>query len=231
MKIPLTRYGSPQVWIYPSVLGATMLALSLWLITIKAWVALGVSEAILGLVLLWVLSFFRDPIRKCPGDPSILWAPADGRVSDIEALDRLEGWDKPVLRVGIFLSIFNVHINRSPGRLRLDNVEYRPGRFINAMNPDCGKVNEANELWLTRLDAPIDCVQVRQISGAIARRIVCEPKPQELLEPGQAFGMIKFGSRTELIVPQRPELECLVAVGDRVKAGITPMMRYKPCPD
>ena len=210
---------------------AGMLVLAIWLMTINAWVALGISETVVGLVLIWTLSFFRDPVRKCPGDVQILWAPADGRVNDIEALDQLDGWDEPVLRIGIFLSIFNVHINRSPGRVRLDKVEYRPGRYINAMNPNCGKVNEANELWLTRLDAPADRLQVRQISGAIARRIVCEPEPEDILEPGQAFGMIKFGSRTELIVPQRSELKCLVVVGDRVKAGITPMMRYLSCPD
>lgn len=231
MKIPFTRYGRPQVWAYPAGLLILMGVLAGGLITIKAWVTLGVLEAVLALILAWALSFFRDPVRVCPGDTEILWAPADGCVSDVEFVDQLEGWDEPVVRIGIFLSIFNVHINRSPARARLDKVQYKPGRYINAMNSECGKVNEANELWLTRLDAPLHQLQVRQISGAIARRIVCEPQPQDELVAGEAFGMIKFGSRTELIVPQKVGWNCLVSVGDKVKAGVTPMMRIESCPE
>ncbi len=229
MRIPFTRYGLPQVWIYPAGLLVVMGVLAGALIAVKAWVTLGVLETLLALVLGWALSFFRDPVRVCPGDVEVLWAPADGRINDIEALEELEGWDEPVLRIGIFLSIFNVHINRAPTRGRLDKVEYKAGRYINAMHPDCGKVNEANALWFTRLDEPTCSLQVRQISGAIARRIVCEVKPQDNLTAGQAFGMIKFGSRTELIVPQRAGFKPLVAVGDKVKAGVTPMMRVEPC--
>ena len=231
MRIPLTRYGLPQVWAYPAGLLILMGVLAGGLIAIKAWVTLGVSEVVLVLVLGWALSFFRDPVRVCPGDAGILWAPADGKVSDVEFVDQLEGWDEPVLRIGIFLSIFNVHINRAPARVRLDKVEYKPGRYINAMNPNCGKVNEANALWFTHLDEPTCPMQVRQISGAIARRIVCEAKPQDNLAAGQTFGMIKFGSRTELIVPQRVGFKSLVAVGDKVKAGVTPMLRIEPCPE
>jgi phosphatidylserine decarboxylase len=124
------------------------------------------------------------------------------------------------------LNIFNVHINRVPCAAKIGTVTYKPGKFLDARSPECSKVNEANEVVMTRLDAPTDTLLVRQISGAIARRIVCEAKEMQTFAAGEKFGMIKFGSCTELYVPARETLKCDVAVGDKVKAGLTVLARY-----
>ena len=182
-------------------------------------------EIALGIVLIWMLSFFRDPEREVPQDKNILIAPADGTIADIETVDELDFIGGKALRVGIFLSIFDVHINRSPCRANVEKITYREGQFLDARNPEAGKVNESNDLWLTRIESPNDKLIVRQISGAIARRIVCKAEPGQNLAAGEKFGMIKFGSRTEVYVPARDGVKCLVKTGDKVKAGLTPIIR------
>jgi len=142
---------------------------------------------------------------------------------------RYEFIDGPALRIGIFLSIFNTHINRAPCEGTVETITYRKGRYVNAMNPLCGKVNESNALVMVRTNEPRDRLVVRQISGAIARRIVCAARQGQELARGEKFGMIKFGSRTELYVPADSRIECLVQVGDKVKAGVTPVARYTRC--
>ena len=126
----------------------------------------------------------------------------------------------------LFLNIFNVHINRVPCSVKIDKITYRKGQFKNAMNPESAKVNESNDIAMTRLDAPAEKLLVRQISGAIARRIVCAAKPEQEFAGGQKFGMIKFGSRTELYLPYHRDVKPLVKVGDKVKAGLTVFIRY-----
>ncbi len=148
-------------------------------------------------------------------------------VSDIEIVDEQTFVGGKALRIGIFLSIFNVHINRMPCAARVESVTYRKGRFINAMNAESGRVNESNDIGLTRLAEPCDRLLVRQISGAIARRIVCRAQVGAELASGEKFGMIKFGSRTELYLPIRGEATCRVKVGDKVKAGLTVLVRYE----
>ncbi len=183
-------------------------------------------EAILLVVLVWVLSFFRDPERAVPQDRNLLLAPADGKVTDIEAVEEEEFIGGKAIRIGIFLNIFDVHINRAPCSVRVEKITYRKGKYRNAMNPESGRVNESNDLYLLRTEPPGDKLIVRQISGAIARRIVCRVKAGEELAGGERFGMIKFGSRTELYVPAREGLKCLVRTGDKVRAGLTAMIRY-----
>lgn len=227
MKIPLTSYGSPQVILYPLVLIIVMILVATLGQTLLTLIPLVALEVVLGLILAWSLSFFRDPVRTIPNEAGLLVAPADGRITDIETLEQHEDFNGPVLRIGIFLSIFNVHINRAPCRARVEATVYRPGLYRNALNPESSRVNESNTIHLVQLDAPEDFIAVRQISGAIARHIVCRLKPDDILERGQAFGMIKFGSRTELYVPARESLECQIAIGDKVKAGETILARYQ----
>jgi phosphatidylserine decarboxylase len=191
--------------------------------TLMVWV----PEVILLVVLIWVFSFFRDPARTIVQDASLLLSPADGTIAKVETLDSYPGFDGPVLRVEIFLSIFNVHINRVPCPVKIRQITYKPGKFLDARNAKCSKVNEANEIEMFRTDEPKDRMLMRQISGAIARRIVCEAKTDQSLAAGEKFGMIKFGSCTELYVPARDNLTCEVAVGDKVKAGLTILARYK----
>jgi len=200
---------------------------------LPAWIIISI-EAVLAALLLWVLSFFRDPHRVCPSDESLLLAPADGRITDIEIIEQESFVGGAALRIGIFLNIFNAHINRAPCNVRVEKIAYRKGKHKNAANHQAGRVNESNDLVLVRTDNPRDKLIVRQISGAIARRIVCKTGHGQELSSGEKFGMIKFGSRTELYVPLNTDIKnnvwgpkCLVKVGDKVRAGLTPIIKYE----
>jgi phosphatidylserine decarboxylase len=152
--------------------------------------------------------------------------PADGKITDIETVDENEFIKGKALRIGIFLSVFDVHINRSPCKARVEKITYRQGKYLDARKSESGLVNESNDLWMMKIEPPYDKLIVRQISGAIARKIVCKINEGEELVSGQRFGMIKFGSRTELYVPVRENVRSLMSVGDKVKAGLTPIIRY-----
>lgn len=237
MRIPITKYGLPQAAAYPAVLFVLMLVYALFFRQVLPkslhsgvgfWLVGILPEIVLLCVLIWAVSFFRDPKRTVPDDPTLLLAPADGTISDIEQVHEPALGGGPVVRIGIFLSIFNVHINRMPCAVRVKSVIYKPGKFLNALHgSQAGKLNESNNLLLERIHPPCDPLLVRQISGAIARRIVCEAAENQIFTAGQPFGMIKFGSRTELYIPAGPNLKILVNVGDKVKAGQTPFARYE----
>lgn len=226
MRIPLTKYGLPQVAVFPLALIAVMLTVAVFVDIM--WLFYCV-EIVLAIVLLWVLAFFRDPVRDGPPDTdaNILIAPADGKITDIEQVQEDTFIQGKALRIGIFLNIFNVHINRMPCTAAVEKIVYKPGKYKNAMTPASARVNESNDIMLTRLGGNAEKIIVRQISGAIARRIVCEAKEGDDFTGGQKFGMIKFGSRTELYIPAEQNIDCLVKIGDKVKAGITVMARYK----
>ena len=227
MRIPLTKYGRPQVVVFPL---AMLLAIAIFPIATVGFLdpsIIIVVEGILLAVLTWILTFFRDPQRICPADKDVLFAPADGKVTDIEEIKENGFMEDPALRIGIFLSIFNVHINRAPCNVRVETITHKEGQYRNAMNPQSGRINESNTLDLIKTDDPKDKLVVRQVSGAIARRIVCDTAEGKFLTAGQTFGMIKFGSRTELYVPNCVNIKCLVQIGDKVKAGLTPMVKYE----
>ena len=235
MRIPLTKYGWPQVALYPAVL---ILMMVVYFVIARLYLSpkchcalsrtwLWLPEVLFLVVLVWVFSFFRDPQRSIVQDPSLLLSPADGTVTAVETLPNCEGFDGPVWRCEIFLSIFNVHVNRVPCPVKIGQVTYKPGKFLDARNPQAAKVNESNNIEMFRLDAPKDRLVVRQISGAIARRIVCQARAGEEYSGGQPFGMIKFGSGTELYVPVNETLKPCVQKGDKVKAGLTVLARYE----
>jgi phosphatidylserine decarboxylase len=227
MKLALTKYGWPEVAIFPAiVLGAMIVCLGAGVLYFGAWVIIS-TEAVLLVILIWILAFFRDPYRQSPRDSSLLLSPADGEITDIEIVKEGDFIGEHVIRIGIFLSIFNVHINRSPCNSKVEKISYKKGRYKNAASPQAGRVNESNDLYMTKTDNPRDKLIVRQISGAIARRIVCAAKEGQELTGGEKFGMIKFGSRTELYLPARSNVKCLVRRGDKVKAGVTPLIRYE----
>jgi phosphatidylserine decarboxylase len=235
MRIPLTKYGLPQVVVFPAGLLVIMAiyyfiarrflqpACACPASTLLVWL----PEAVLFIVLIWIFSFFRDPYRTIVQDANLLLSPADGTVTAVETLNTCEGFSGPVLRIEIFLSIFNVHINRVPCPVQIGKISYKPGKFLDARHSECSKVNEANEIEMFRLDEPKDRLLVRQISGAIARRIVCDARSGQAYAAGQPFGMIKFGSCTELYVPARGNLVCTVSKGDKVEAGLTILARYQ----
>ena len=226
MKIPLTRLGLPQVAIYPGLMTIALIAVPLLGHNhMPAW-GLALCEVLIALVLIWALSFFRDPRRDCPQDSALLLSPADGKITDTDILENHPDFEGQVLRIGIFLSIFNVHINRMPCAARVTRTLYKQGAFKNALNPESSQVNESNAVFFTRTQTPEADLMVRQISGAIARHIVCPVHDGQTFSQGEKFGMIKFGSRTELFVPIQDGLKSCVQVGDMVKAGLTVVARY-----
>jgi len=187
--------------------------------------AVFVIEAGLGVLLILTLAFFRDPQRDIRPRADVLLAPADGRITSVELVEENEFIGGTALRITIFLSIFDVHINRAPCDSTVRRITHKPGRFKNAIRPESARVNESNDLWLVRKDYPQDKLILRQISGAVARRIVCAATEGQDLASGEKFGMIKFGSGTELYVAARKNIRCLVQTGDKVKAGLSPVVR------
>ena len=176
----------------------------------------------------WVISFFRDPRRVARCGQGELCAPADGMVTEITRLNDHELIGGPALRVGIFLSIFDVHANRSPCAGAVRSVTYRKGRFHDARDARSGPENEANTLIIDPRPPIRGPIVVRQVAGLIARRITCHAGRGTELSAGERFGMIKFGSRTELIVPDDGAVQVMVVVGAKVRAGLTTLLRQAP---
>ena len=228
MKIPITKYGLPQVAAFPAMILAAMAVI--FYAGTKDIIAdreVKCIEIILFIVLAWVLAFFRDPHRDCPKDDNLFLSPADGKISDIEIIDHPAFESGRAIRIGIFLSIFNVHINRVPCSVQIDKIEYKEGQFKNAIDPESARVNESNDIEMTRLADPKHRLIVRQISGAIARRIVCDAKAGREFTGGDRFGMIKFGSRTELYLPDRNDIKVVAEIGQNVKAGLSILAEYE----
>jgi len=172
------------------------------------------------LLFLCVVAFFRDPERAVPTDENLIIAAADGTVMDIVELDENEVLKTKTRRVGIFLSIFDVHTNRAPIGGRIVYRKHRPGLFLDARRPDC---SDKNESMTWAFENPRVTIVVRQITGAIARRIVAWTEVGDELKKGERFGMIRFGSRTELYLPLSAEV--LVKTGDHVLGGSTIIAR------
>ena len=182
---------------------------------ISASLAWGIGIAIfrlISLVLIVFLGFcfifFRDPSRTIPVGDKIVLAPADGKVVDIS---QSENGEK---KVSIFLSVFDVHRNRTPVNGLVTRVNYSKGKFLAAFNPDASEINEHTDV---EIQSPGGIVRVRQIAGILARRIICHLKEGQQVSVGESLGFIRFGSRTDLVVP--PGTSINVKIGDRVKSG------------
>jgi len=170
--------------------------------------------------LIALLGFFRDPHRKITGRQDAMVSPADGKVSDITELTNDPLLGGPCIRVGIFLSVFNVHINRCPCDGKVAGVVYKEGKFINALNHAAASSdNESNTVLINDVAGKHPVAVVKQIVGLIARRIVCSVKPGQAVARGQRIGMIKFGSRTELYIPLNLKPQVQVVVGQAVRGG------------
>jgi len=193
---------------YFYALGLLAVAGLLWWFTGSMGIA--VIPVLLALFFLW---FFRDPSRRIPTGPGILVSPADGKVTEA---DWIETPDGSQLRLSIFLSVFNVHVNRSPMDGTVTQVNHKNGMYLNAMRADSNVLNEQNVVVLKNDRCTI---QIKQITGLLARRIVCWVKPGDTLQRGQRFGLIKFGSRVDMLIP--PDANLKVKRGDHVKGGST----------
>ncbi len=178
-----------------------------------------------GSLLAFVLWFFRDPERSIPRDPDLVLSPADGVVADIEELAEEEVTGEDRVRIGIFLSVFDVHVNRAPAAGRVVHSAEHPGTYHDARDPLASRHNAART-WAFDCDGTI--LVVRQITGAIARRIVAWSRPGDVLAAGERFGMIRFGSRTEIYLPPGSRID--VRVGDTVRGGSTILGRLPEVP-
>lgn len=218
--MPLTPYGLRE-WLTITIVAAVVAAaigfFAGWWWTIPVavvWVAL--------------VSFFRDPIRRVPRDlpPGTMLSPADGKVSAVEELVHHDAVGGPAMLVRIFLSVLDVHVNRAPYDGVVEKITYTPGKFLNAQTEESARVNESNLLAI-RIEGD-ETIGLRQVSGLIARRIVCPLKEGDRVVRGAKFGMIKFGSTAELILPRPGSVRINVKKGDRVKGGITRLATLAP---
>jgi len=232
-KLPFARVGLAELMVFSAVTFGPAVGLAVGLsradalvpppIRLAGWLAV----VALGVVGLLVVGFFRSPPRRIPAAADLVVAPADGKVVQVDDIEHDEFVGGPAVQVGIFLSIFNVHINRSPVAGRVVGLRYRRGKYLNALRPESARENEQLAVRLQETEAPYRRFVVRQITGAIARRIVCWLKPGDELTRGEEFGMIKLGSRTELVMPREDGLRVRAKVGDKVKAGLTVLAEYR----
>jgi phosphatidylserine decarboxylase len=226
-RIGLARMGLAEVVCTSLLLAPVCAALGAAAVLVHWAFWIGIAAALL----LWfqLVFFFRDPERRIPADPNALLSPADGTVTHVGEVDDPDFPGGRAFRISIFLSVFNVHINRTPRTARVVSLRYIPGSFLDARHPDCSVKNE--QLWID-LEEPdsLRFLRVKQISGAIARRIVCWLKMNERVQAGDRFGMIKFGSRTEVLMAASESIEVLAQVGDRVRGGSTVLLRFNGTP-
>ena len=203
-----------------TLLEARWILLILAAIGVAVWFVSAWLSLIFLALFLFTIAFFRDPNRPVPAGPNLIVAPADGRVRDIVDLDEKEILKTKTRRVGIFLSIFDVHTNRAPIDGRIVYRQHHAGLCLDARDPNCSEKNEAMT-WA--FENPRGVIVVRQLTGAIARRIVAWANVGDELKKGERFGMIRFGSRTELYLPL--DAEVLVKTGDHVSGGSTVIAR------
>jgi phosphatidylserine decarboxylase len=199
---------------------ARWIFLILGLLLIVSWFLSGWFSLVFLILIFYTFAFFRDPDRQVPADPNVVVAAADGAISDIIEIDETEVLKTKTRRVGIFLSVFNVHTNRAPIEGRITYREHHEGLCLDARSTECSDKNEAMTWAFQNSRAT---VVVRQLTGAIARRIVAWSNVGDQLAKGERFGMIRFGSRTEVYLPLNAEI--LVKVGDHVSGGSTIIAR------
>ncbi len=232
-KIPFARTGLAELFVFCLITFGPALGLVIWLTCPEAVISpairtigwFGVTAlSVIGLLIVW---FFRNPPRSVPTTAGLVVSPADGKVVLIEEIEHDDFLGGPAVQIGIFLSIFNVHINRAPVAGRVIGLRYKKGKYLNALRPESARENEQLAVRMQETQAPYRRFIVRQITGAIARRIVCWLKPGDELARGEQFGMIKLGSRTELVLPREATLKLRVKLGDTVKAGKSVLAEFE----
>lgn len=197
-------------------------ALPVLLVTLGAAAVLGILDyrwlsGVAGIVALFVLWFFRNPERIIPQDQNAVVSPADGRVVEVSKVHEDHLLHREAIKIGIFMSPLDVHVNRIPFGGRILTVLHQPGKFLSAFKADASLENEQNAVLL---DTPTGKkILFVQIAGMLARRIVCWIREGEQVQKGQRFGMIKFGSRLDLYLP--PDTQVFVRLGEKVKGGAT----------
>ena len=211
MRIPVARQGAP------------LIALGLGLLVLFGWLGSRIGMSLAGLFALFAISFFRDPERVSPSGKGAILAPADGRVLLVEEQGNGPGGTERTLKISIFMSVFNCHVNRIPLGGVIEAIDYRPGKFFAAHQDRASGQNEQNILRLKTDQG--DHFTVVQIAGLIARRIVCWVRSGDRVSAGDRFGLIQFGSRVDLYLPL--DTRITLKRGDRTKAGLT-VVGYLP---
>ena len=201
-RLRIARESIPFI-VVPTLLGIAALLFGFWYLSI-----------LFAIIVIFMAYFFRDPKRVPPSDPNLVVAPADGRVTRVAPTTLVN--NAPATLVSIFLSPFDVHINRAPIAGRVLDISYSRGRFLMATNENASSVNEQNALVIQGEKATVVC---KQIAGILARRIVCWTRKGDNLALGERFGMIKFSSRTDVILPAN--VTVTVKEGSRVCGGVT----------
>jgi len=217
----LSRYGKRE-WLLTLLIGFGLVALILW--AGRSWWPLALIVALLTLAL---LAFFRDPRRRTPTMRGLMIAPADGRISSIQRVEHFEPFDGPATCIRIFLSVLDVHVQRSPCHGRVAEVVRREGEYLNALKPDAADRNCSVTMLLHHPTRETPVAAVRQIVGVIARRIVCDVSIGDILQRGQRYGMIKFGSTVELYLPGDADHHIEVEPGRYVFGGFTVLARAR----
>ena len=179
------------------------------------------AAGVFGVLTLFTLYFFRNPKRQRRDGEGLVLSPADGRIVEIVQEEPSDLFLQPSIRISIFLSVFNVHIQRAPITGRVGLKVYKPGRYLAAWNPKASQDNEQATLGID--GGPNSQIIVKQIAGLIARRIVTDPEKGDLVPQGSRIGLIRFGSRVDLFIPRDWEVTC--GIGDRVKGGLSAMAR------
>jgi len=169
-----------------------------------------------------LLSCFRDPARSSPAGEGVFLAPADGRVVEVKQVREPRFLQGEGLKIGIFMSLLDVHVNRVPVEGQVALVEHVPGQFLQAFRPEASEVNEHN---LVGLESRHGRVLVKQVAGIMARRVVCWVRPGQKVQAGDRLGVGKFGSRVDVFLP--PGAASVVQVGDRARGGVTVIARWK----
>ncbi len=226
MRLRLAEYGRRELLL------ATLFAFGLCIT--GAWFSIRVSPWFLILLVLpgclWVcvVMFFRDPHRSIPADEGLFVSPADGRITDLTQIGPDSMLGSEGVQIGIFMNVFNVHVNRAPCEGRIDSIDYQSGAFLDARDPLASQRNESATIRMRYTHENREHpVLVRQIAGLIARRIVTDVEVDQDLTRGQRIGMIKFGSRVELLVPRELVGRMRVEVGRCVKAGQTVLFQTR----
>lgn len=217
----LTPLGTREVLVCAAIfcIGAIVF-ISLFRYYNSYWYLLPVL--VLAILFGWVLWFFRDPPRQVPTEPGIIVSPADGVITHLDTAEEADYIQGDALRCSIFLSIFDVHLNRAPAEGKVEFVCFRPGEFFDARREESLTKNQNKDIGIrtTEPGMPSKMV-VRQSTGAIAKRIVCPVQEGREVRRGEKYGMIKFGSRTTLFLSNDAVVEWRVAIGDKVRAGET----------
>ena len=211
----LASYGR-KTWL---PLGLALLAASALSAFYLRWIS-----PIFVLGLLFTLWFFRDPERRSDAPPEALLSPADGKVVEVGAAEEPQFLGGPAYKIAIFMSVFDVHVNRSPCDASVDWTRHEDGKFLNAMGPQASVENERVLVSLRRGGRPL---LLKLIAGLVARRIVCPLKPGDPLRRGQRLGMIQFGSRVEIFLPRSEKFEPAVRLGQSVRAGRTVLGNWR----